>query len=112
MLPTLIANQTIVRLRGAVSTDGNNDQFIDWSTPVALSIAGCSVQPVRGVEVLLGRDAVESRWNLYAPLTADIESTDRIRHSGVDYEVDGSVQDWPDLFGLGHRQALLRRVEG
>ena len=70
------------------------------------------MQPLQGQEILQDRDATVSRWMLYAPLSADITSTDRIRHRGVDYDVDGSVQDWPDIFGLGYRQAILRKAVG
>lgn len=112
MLPATIANETVTRLRGVSSTDAYNDSETDWSDPASLSISGCSVQPVQGDENLLGRESVVSRWTLFAPPDADIRSSDRIRHNGVDYDIDGSVQDWPDIGGLAHRQALLRRVEG
>lgn len=111
MLPSL-ATETVIRLRGTSSDNGYGDQFIDWTTPAQLPISGCSVQPVAGTEYLLDRDAVVSRWTLYAPLGADILPSDRIRHNGADYDVDGSVQDWPDAFGLGHTTALLRRTSG
>ena len=112
MLPAEIASETVVRLRGVLTTNGYDDQVIDWTNPAAASISGCSVQPAAGQEIQLDRDAIVSRWTLYAPLTADIQSTDRIRHNGQDYEIDGSVQDWPDMFGLGHRQCFLRKAVG
>jgi hypothetical protein len=108
----MIAVQTVVRLRGAPSTDAYNDAETDWSDPASLPISGCSVQPVQGDENLLGRESVISRWTLFAPPDADIRSSDRVRHNGVDFDIDGSVQDWPDLFGLGYKQCLLRKVEG
>ena len=111
MLPG-IANETVIRLRATATDNGYGDSGLDWTAPATLSIEGCSVQPLDGQEVLLDRDAVVSRWKLYAPLTADITSTDRIRHRGVDYEVDGSIQDWPDIFGMGYRQAILRKAVG
>lgn len=111
MLPG-IANETVVRLRATSTDNGYGDQGLDWTSPASLSVGGCSVQPLAGQEVLLDRDATVSRWTLYAPLTADITSADRIRHNGADYEVDGSVQDWPDVFGMGYRQAILRKAVG
>lgn len=111
MLPS-IATETVTRLRGAVSTNAHGDEVVSWASPGAAQIVGCSVQPVQGEELTIGRDAVVSRWLLYAPLTADLKSSDRIRHNGNDYDIDGSVQDWPDIFGLGHRTCYLRRVDG
>lgn len=111
MLPS-ICNETVTRLRATTTEDPYNDQADDWDSAASLSIPGCSVQPVAGSEVLDGRNAVVSRWVLFAPLDADLAATDRVRHKGSDYEVDGSVQDWPDVFGLGHKSCYLRRVEG
>lgn len=114
MLPSEIASETVVRLRGVSGTDSHADAYIDWDAPAVLSVAGCSVQPVAGDEYLLGRDSVTSRWNLWAPPEADIRSSDRIRHANVDYEIDGSVQKWTDTTGNGwdHLQMILKRVEG
>lgn len=112
MLPGAIARETVARLRGTPTDNGYGDTGIDWTNPVVLPIGGCSVQPVKGQEMLLDRDAVVSRWVLFAPLDADITSVDRIRHNGTDYEVDGSVQDWPDICGMGHKQAFLRKAVG
>jgi len=111
MLPG-IANETVIRLRGTSTDNGYGDQGLDWTSPALLSVGGCSVQPVAGEEIQLDRDATVSRWVMYAPLTADITSVDRVRHNGTDYEVDGSVQEWPDVFGMGYKQALLRKVSG
>jgi hypothetical protein len=112
MLPSSVASESIVRLRGTTSTNAHGDSATSWSSPGVLTIDGCSVQPVAGVETILNRDSVTSRWALFAPLDADIESFDRVRHGGVDYEVDGSVQRWPDVAGLGHTFAYLKVVSG
>lgn len=111
MLPSL-ATDTVTRLRGVLTDDGYGDQQLDWTNPATATITGCSVQPLTGQEILTDRDAVVSRWTLYAPLGSDIRSTDRIRHNGSVYDIDGSVQDWPDMFGLGHSTCLLRRSDG
>lgn len=112
MLPPEIATDVVYRLRGHASPDSWGDSGADWSNPNSLPIYGCSVQPVQGDENVLTRDSVTSRWNLFLPMDADVRSSDRIRHRGVVYEVDGSVQVWPDFFGYGHKVALLRLVEG
>jgi hypothetical protein len=53
---------------------------------------------------------VLTRWQLWAPVNADITHTDRIQSDGVTYIVDGSVQMWTQL-GLAHRTCLLRQLE-
>lgn len=111
MLPS-ICTETVTRLRATGDTDSYGDSAPDWGAADSASIGNCSVQPVQGSESMTDRNSVVSRWVLFAPLDADIEATDRIRHHGVDYEVDGAVQDWPDVFGLGHRSCYLRRVDG
>lgn len=115
MLPAAIATETVTRLRGVGSTNGYNDAAIDWGqTPAELAIAGCSVQPVDGEEVLDGRDAVVSRWRWFGPYDADVTAKDRIRHRGVVYSVDGSIEKWidPTGSGLDHATCLLRRTDG
>lgn len=43
MLPDVIANQTVVRLRGVPAKDDYNNDVIDWTTPDQQLIAGCSL---------------------------------------------------------------------
>jgi hypothetical protein len=112
MLPDVIATETIVRVRATTTTNTHGNATSSWDSPGVLTITGCSVQPVTGDEVILNRDAVTSRWQLFAPLDADLLSSDRVRHRGVDYEIDGSVQRWPDFGGLGHTACYLTLVEG
>lgn len=112
MLPALIATETVVRLRATTTTDAHNNPVRSWSSPSSLTIDGCSVQPAEGDEYLLGREQITSRWKWFGPSDADVLSTDRLRHASVDYEVDGSVQLWPDHAGLGHKWAYLKKVAG
>jgi hypothetical protein len=114
MLPPEIASEIVTRLRGIAGTDSHNNAWTDWDNPATATISGCSVQPLIGDEFNLGRESVTSRWNLWAPVDADLRSSDRIRHNGIDYEVDGSVQKWTDTTGNGwdHLFAILKRVEG
>ena len=115
MLPAEIANSTVLRLRGTKSQDSWNDSATDWSSPGTLIVGNCSVQPLPGDELTLGRESVVSRWTfLSGQAGADIRSSDRIRYDGVDYDIDGSVQKFTDTTGNGldHLVAILRRVEG
>jgi head-tail adaptor len=107
MLPGMIANQTVVRLRGVNATDEYGNQITDWTTPDQAAIAGCSMQPETAAEYTDTREEVLSRWRLWAPNTADITHTDRILAVGETSIVDGSVQTWSQL-GLAHTTCLLR----
>lgn len=103
---------TVDRLRGVSTTDAHGDSSVNWDDPDEKPIPGCSLQPVPGSEILIDRNAVISRWKWRGPYDADVTSADRIRHQGVDYEVDGSVQRWWDTSGLDHSYCLLRRMDG
>lgn len=89
------------------------DRIADWGNATEHTVPGCRVQPVVGQEIHDNRDAIVTRWNLFAPSAADIESTDRVRHQGVVYEVEGDIRRWPSPTGaLANTQATLQRVEG
>lgn len=108
-----LAVTTVTRLRATVVADEYGNTGLSWATPSEAPITGCSVQPVPGTEVLDGRNAVVSRWKWFGPRNADVRASDRIRHAGVVYDVDGSVQRWDDPAGrLSHSYCLLRRAEG
>lgn len=114
------ATDTVTVIRPAWIVE-RGDEIPDWSSASEHQITGCRVQPMSGEEVLFSgsggggaaRDAVISRWKLFAPTGADITERDRVRHQGVVYEVDGSIQRWPSPTGtLAHTEAVLQRVEG
>jgi hypothetical protein len=110
MLPGSIANQSVVRLRGGTGQDEYGNDIIDWANPGQAIIGGCSLQPAPTAEYTDTREEVLTRWQLWAPVEADILHTDRILSDGVTYIVDGSVQVWSQL-GLAHRTCLLRQLE-
>jgi hypothetical protein len=105
-----IADQSVIRLRGVAGQDDYGNDILDWSAPDELTISGCSVQPAPAAEYTDTREEVLTRWQLWAPVNADITHTDRIQSDGVTYIVDGSVQMWTQL-GLAHRTCLLRQLE-
>jgi hypothetical protein len=103
-------DHVVTVLRASAGSDnpyGNQDR--DWTTATETQVTGCSVQPVQGDEVTVGRDTVVSRWRLYAPDGTDILASDRVRFEGDVYEVDTEVQRW-DFPPLSHITALLRRA--
>ncbi len=104
---------TVTVLDAALVADGYENQVPDWSTPTETTVEGCRLQPERGADYTVDREAVTTRWRLFAPADAPIQDTSRIRHNGVVYDVDGSVERWPSPTGaLAHIEALLRRAEG
>lgn len=111
-MPISFLNQTVTVIRPAwVSERG--DLVADWINATEHPITKCRVQPVVGDEIRNNRDAVITRWTLFAPTGADIESTDRVRHAGTVYDVDGDIRRWPSPTGeLASTQATLQRVEG
>ena len=111
MLPSHLAKQTVVRLRGEVTTDDWDNDSIDWSGPDRLTIEGCVFQPLAGDEFNESRDAITTRWDWFGPPDADVLSTDRLEYRNIAYEIDGSVQE-PQGLGLDHKRAVCKRVEG
>ena len=107
-----IANETVEILRGTPVTDPYSGEATgtDWSNPTPTVVAGCSVQPITGAEVTYDRDMIVTRWNLWMPSGAGLTASDRVRHTGSVYEVDGSVMNWPGR--IPHIQAVLRKVDG
>ena len=106
------ARDTITIKRPAVVIE-RGDKVFDWIHATTHTVSQCIVQPLVGEEVLGDRDAVISRWKLFAPYHSDILSTDHVIHDGVEYEVDGSVQPWPSPTGtLVHDEIMLRKIEG
>ncbi len=78
-------------------------------------VAGCMVLPPGGqmatsTEDTNGRDLVVIVRTLFAPPTADIRATDRVRHDGVTYQVVGDPARYPGR--LAHLEVQLKRWEG
>lgn len=113
MLPSF-ATQTVIRVRPAIVTDGHNNQVPDYGNVVLTNIPGCSVQPGVTDELLDHRDTTLIQWTVYAPSSsADIQQFDRIRHLGIDYDVDGEQASWVSPTGfLDHKVLLLKRWNG
>lgn len=104
---------TIAILRAGLVDDGYGNQVPDWSTPTSTSVPGCRLQPEQAGEYVLDREAVVTRWRLFAPDGTDLRATDRVEHAGEVYEVEGEPERWPSPTGrLAHVEALLRRTEG
>lgn len=104
---------TVTRIRASLADDGYGNEVRDWPNAVETDLYGYRVQPERGSEYTIDREAITTRWRLFGPAGDDIQDTDRLRHRGVVYDIEGSVEDWPSPTGaLAHIEARLIRVEG
>jgi hypothetical protein len=103
---------SITRVRAPLVTDeyGTPTSERDWANATETVIEGCGVYPVAGKEVTEAREAIVTRYKVFAPGGTDLLASDRIIFDGKTYEVDGDVTDW--TMGSEHVEALLRRVEG
>lgn len=104
--------QTITRLRATTGEDDYGNTSSDWGTPDRLPIAGCSVQPAAGSELVDNREAITTLLIVYAPITADVIDTDRVEYGGTVYDIAGPVDVWEVGTPLDHKAIRLKRVSG
>jgi hypothetical protein len=112
-------NQTAVRVRAGTKTDRGGNTVPDWSpTAVArLTVSGLNIQPNSQTETVdEQRDAVITGYRVQSAegTSPDIKATDRIEWNGQDFEVDGEVAAWPELFtdGVHHIEFAMVRSTG
>lgn len=104
---------TVTVLRASLVDDGYGNDVPDWSAATRTDVTGCRLQPEQAGEYTLDREAVTTRWRLFAPAGTDLRATDRVEHAGEVYEVEGDPERWPSPTGrLAHVEARLRRTEG
>ena len=100
---------TVIR-PGEKASDYGTSTEPDWDDTTDKNYKWCSVQPVTGAEFTVDRDNVTSRWQVWAPPSVDIRSSDRVAWNGATYDVDGEVQRW-DFQPLDHLVIYLIRSE-
>lgn len=105
---------TVTRIAGIRERDKYGDPVTQDAIP-DLDIPGCEIAPRVGApgtgsnEIHKhGRDGITEGKTLYAPPGADIRHTDKIRHAGHVYEVEGIPAVWGDA-GV---EVALRRTAG
>lgn len=106
------AVRTAYRVRPVKVMDGR-DQVDSYDAPGARTPADVIVQPVTGREDSNGnRDATLAQFSV---MDQEHEAgwwldTDRVELDGVQYQIEGHVQDWPEP--LPHSYFLINRWEG
>lgn len=104
-------NDSITRLRSDLIEDSRHNLVPGPVTEQ--EIKGCSVQPGASGEVTTMRDTTKIVWTVFAPYTAEIVSTDRIKYGDRIYEIDGEPERWKSPTGaLSHVRVFLVRWEG
>lgn len=98
MLPSY-ARQVVTRVRPAWVEDAHGNQVKDWENADRVTVAGCSVQPGETREELDGREAVSTRWTVFAPPGSDFRATDGVEVEGRLYAVNGEPQRWSSPTG-------------
>lgn len=111
---------TVTVVRAPVVKDPYDNDVFDWPNATSTPVTGCRVQPEHGssragggVEYVIDREAITTKWRLFGPAGMDLLATDRVQHQGATYAVDGSVERWPSPTGrLAHVEARLTLTEG
>lgn len=102
---------TITILRAArVPSDYGNQTTEDWSSAAETVVEGCSVQPAPASEFTVDRDSFITRYQVFAPASADVLAGDRVAWDGNTYDVDGDPLRW-DAGSLSHIVFNLRRSD-
>ena len=106
------ANETVEVLRGVDVVERGTTRT-RWDAPAVHPVPGCSVQPASGAEVLGGREAIATKWLLFAPEGTDLKDSDRVRFAGDVYSIVGSVQRHASPSGrLDYVSAVLEHWKG
>jgi len=109
-----LGHDSIIVINATLSVDPrHNTETRRWATATETPVLGCSVQPFEAAEDDAGREYARTRLKLFAPPTAPLVATSRVRFAGKDYEVDGEPGLWRDGGGpLDHIQAVIKLRTG
>lgn len=106
------AIRLVFRVRPVKVLDGR-DLVDSWTDPAANASAEVIVQPVTGREDSNGnRDATLAQYSVMDQDSAPgfWRDTDRLEMDGVQYQIEGHVQEWPEP--IPHAYFLINRWEG
>lgn len=100
----------VVRAGSIASPDGG-DAIPNWSAATVTDYPG-ELQPLSSTEDVVLQERTDSTHRAFLPGTADVKATDRLRHLGLDYEVDGTPQVWRARGRVHHIEILCFRIVG
>lgn len=106
------SQRDVYRVRGVKVMDGR-DEVLSYTDPAARTLATVIIQPVTGREQAeTGRDATLAQFSVTDQDHTDgwWLDTDRVEIDGVQYQIEGHVQEWPEP--LPHSFMLINRWEG
>lgn len=101
---------TVVRAGVTASPDGG-DPIPDWTAATTTDYAG-ELQPLSSTEDIVAQQRTDSTHRAFLTAGADVKATDRLRHLGRDYEVDGVPEVWRARGQVHHVAVLCFRIVG
>lgn len=101
---------TVVRAASMPSPDGG-DPIPSWAGATVTDYPG-ELQPLSSTEEIVAQQRTDSTHRAFLPAGADVKATDRLRHLGIDYEVDGTPEVWRARGRVHHVEVLCFRIVG
>lgn len=101
---------SVVRAGSIASPDGG-DAIPDWTTATVTDYPG-ELQPLSSTEDVVLQERTDSTHRVFLPAEADVKAIDRLRHLGLDYEVDGAPEVWRKRGRPSHIEVLVFRITG
>lgn len=101
---------TVVRAGTTTPPDGG-DPIPNWATATTVDYPG-EFQPLSSTENVVAQQRTDSTHRAFLPAGADVKTTDRLRHLGLEYEVDGQPERWRIRGRDHHLEVFCFRVTG
>jgi hypothetical protein len=101
---------SVVRAGSTASPDGG-DAIPDWTAATVTDYPG-ELQPLSSTEDVVLQERTDSTHRAFLPAEADVKAIDRLRHLGLDYEVDGQPEVWRKRGRPSHQEVLCFRIVG
>lgn len=110
------SGETVTRIRPLLVQE-RGDMVLDYAKGTRTVLEGAvSVQPAVGDEFTgPGRDATMAQFSIldFDSDRGFWQDTDHVDIDGTEYQIEGSVREWPSPTGeLAHTQLLVNRWEG
>ena len=108
-----LGKNVVTRIRAPLVTDTvDNTLYRDWANAEETDIPNCMVEPFPLSEKLnfedsRNREFAQSAVRVYAPPSADLVYTDRLRIAGEEYQILGHPGKWYDFKGKIDHVAVI-----